>query len=174
MTQEIEKDVTQGEWESIARLKYVVWALLGPVLIFGLGALSYDSFSAGEYLMGAISAFLMLPGSLMYKTEIVPALTSVLRRRPHIGIYPDRVSYQGKDYPWSDVAEVRPYGAPGKWGFELWNESRERIVDVDLLTGSSNPEEGIRALLATLRTHQEHLFALMYLDSLQKHLSSSR
>lgn len=99
---------------------------------------------------------------------------SVLKRSPHIGIYPDRVSYQGKDYPWSDVAEVRFYGIPGKWGFELWDASRVRTVDVDLLTGSSDPEEGIRALLGILRIHQEHLFALMYLDSVQKQISSSR
>ena len=174
MTQEIEKDGTQVKWESIARLKYVVWALLSPVLIFGLGALSYDYFSAGEYVMGAVSAFFVLTGLLMYKSEIVPALLSVLKRRPHIGIYPDRVSYQGKDYPWSDVAEVRFYGMPGKWGFELWDASRARTVDVDLLTGSSDPEEGIRALLGILRMHQEHLFALMYLDSVQKQISSSR
>lgn len=61
MTQEIEKDGTQVKWESIARLKYVVWALLSPVLIFGLGALSYDYFSTGEYVMGTVSAFFMFP-----------------------------------------------------------------------------------------------------------------
>lgn len=174
MTQEIEKDGTQVKWESIARMKYVVWALLGPVLILGLGAVSYDYFSTGEYVMGVVSAFFMFPSSLLYWTAIVPAFMSVLKRSPHIGIYPDRVSYQGKDYPWSDVAEVRFYGIPGKWGFELWDESRVRTVDVDLLTGSSDPEEGIRALLGILRMHQEHLFALMYLDSVQKHISSSR